>query len=442
MIKYFAILIHLLAAFVISLFFNQNVTVNIDVPSEVQAGEEFLITLTVSKGTLESFSRFQQELPYGLKASRVSTANTDFSFEDQRVRLIWLKLPANPEITVVYRIKVDERLKGSFSLNAEFAYIEGNERKSISVIGPDNINIIPNPNMAENEIVDIKDFEKLFLADLEIEKRAAQLECTRRPPIQSGREIIIELFINKGTIDRFAKIEEFVPDGFIAGELDSKDGIFSFENQKVKILWMNLPEEQKFTVRYRLFPQRGKTIDDLTLSGSFSYINGNQTRTVEIIEKSPALAIINEDLYNKPVIDKEPDPEPEPVIIKKDDLTELTKEIKPLAHPLSAQDDEGWLLQPEQGVYYRVQLAAGRKPVNIHGYFTRLSVQENVKLEFHEGWRKYTVGSFTEYREARNHRVEVWDKTPINDAFVAAYNNGQRITVQEALMITNQKWFR
>ncbi len=51
------------------------------------------------------------------------------------------------------------------------------------------------------------------------------------------------------------------------------------------------------------------------------------------------------------------------------------------------------------------------------------------------------VGNFNEYKEARSHRENIKQKG-CSSAFVVAYNGAKRITVQEALMITSQKWFK
>ena len=58
-----------------------------------------------------------------------------------------------------------------------------------------------------------------------------------------------------------------------------------------------------------------------------------------------------------------------------------------------------------------------------------------------EGFHKFMIGNFGEYKEARNNRETVKQKG-CQSAFVVAYNGAKRITVQEALMITSQKWYK
>jgi len=95
---------------------------------------------------------------------------------------------------------------------------------------------------------------------------------------------------------------------------------------------------------------------------------------------------------------------------------------------------------PENGVTYKVQVGAGHKTVASNYFAAKFNLQDNVSTINHEGWIKYLVGSFGEYKLARDKRNKV--RNNVKTAFVTAYNSGQRITVQEALMISNQKWYK
>ena len=69
--------------------------------------------------------------------------------------------------------------------------------------------------------------------------------------------------------------------------------------------------------------------------------------------------------------------------------------------------------------------------------------QEAYVLDNHEGWVKYITGQFNVYKQARDKRESlVAAQHNFPGPFVTAYNAGERITVQEALMISNQQWFK
>ncbi|MBT3542922.1 MAG: hypothetical protein HN486_05495, partial [Flavobacteriaceae bacterium] len=91
-------------------------------------------------------------------------------------------------------------------------------------------------------------------------------------------------------------------------------------------------------------------------------------------------------------------------------------------------------------VNYRVQICALRKKVTTDYFVKSHQINEKIYLNMHQGWHKYTVGNFNQYVGARDHREDIRNNKKIKGPFVTAYNNGTRITVQEALMITKDKW--
>ena len=65
-------------------------------------------------------------------------------------------------------------------------------------------------------------------------------------------EFIIEIMIRKGSIKGMARYEQKLPPGFFAIPIETHGGKFTFKNQKVKIIWMQLPEQNSFMISYTI----------------------------------------------------------------------------------------------------------------------------------------------------------------------------------------------
>jgi N-acetylmuramoyl-L-alanine amidase len=92
------------------------------------------------------------------------------------------------------------------------------------------------------------------------------------------------------------------------------------------------------------------------------------------------------------------------------------------------------------GVYFRVQILATSKSVDAERYFSKLKLGRIFK-EYIEGLYKYTTGTFTYYKDAK-YFIDKLGRVNLNEAFVIAYQDGERIPVRKALRLTNQKWIK
>lgn len=466
-------MLQLLGVVLLNFILGGDVSSKIELPSEINAGKEIKVQVTINKGDLQGFSRFQVELPAGLSATNVASANADFSFKDQKVRFIWLRLPDEPTITIAFNIHCLEQLKGTFEVQGKFSYIEENERKNIEV-QPQSVAIVPSPIIDPGLLVDIHDFGRMALPQLG--PQGGQVACIRQKPVwsEANKEYQVTLLVNKESLQKFAKIEENVPAGYTAVSTDKKEGIFTFKDGKIKFLWMNMTTDPYFTVSYKLIPQKNtKLAQSPALSGVFSYIENDKPKSINIVEREVSLANLTPDMVknilSEPVylasnnitnsqtitpVDKVSTLPQDKVIAPKTETNTITTDTKtstelarntvkvPKTTVPASNQDESDLLDTQNGIYYRVQLAAGHKPVNIKSYFRKYKLENRVLKENHDGWIKYSVGSFDVYKDAHDYRVHIWNTTPIADAFVAAYNSGKRITVQEALMVANHKWYK
>lgn len=117
---------------------------------------------------------------------------------------------------------------------------------------------------------------------LSISNLFAQVIMTNNIPtkLPVGSDVEFEVKINKGSIINFTKYHMDVPSGMDISEVDSKTGNFTFENNRAKIVWVSVPGETEFTVKFKVHintqaPSTGNIVQ------KFYFLDGGTKKEVE-----------------------------------------------------------------------------------------------------------------------------------------------------------------
>ena len=470
MIKYFLIFIYSLLGIFIKLFLGDSVTVNQKVPDKTKIGEEFITEITIKKENISGFAKLQFDLPSGFKVREVEVKNANFTFNERTVKLIWTSLPTENEFTIKLGIVAESNVSGKKAISGKFSYIQNNVKQQVE-FGPTEFEVI-NPNISalveESIKKDSTDSNKnsnpnentASNANQNPEEKDGKVACVRKITAVENGAFEVQFKINKEGIKGFAKLIDRIPQGYQCAGLQTAGGSFSCFENSAKFVWVALPASDLINVSYRLVPL-DPTIQNAggNLNGEFSYLQNEQTFTLKIPEeKLPqtdlANTVIKEETKQKVetednIVAKEtPENEKEKVNREENTLTSKNEVAKENSQEItnsninqSKEEKLNPQIKSETSVSFRVQIGAFRKGIETQVLSKKFKITEEISTDQHDGFTKCLIGNYKEYKEAKNKKEGVKQKGA-TDAFVAAYNSGKRITVQEALMISNQSWLK
>lgn len=91
--------------------------------------------------------------------------------------------------------------------------------------------------------------------------------------------------------------------------------------------------------------------------------------------------------------------------------------------------------QTPQEVAFKVQVGAFRDqvPVELADVFIKLAAKDLNYYKDHRGINIYTVGNFKTYDEAVRLKKELMLNYGVNDAFIVAFKNGEKVPVAEVI---------
>lgn len=121
---------NLFGLFLVDAFLAADVRITQTLPASMAPGSEVRVNVTVEKGELSGFAKFQLDMPPGLSVTAIETKGASFTFADGKAKFIWMSLPPGPSFKFSYTLSADASARGALPIAGRLSYIEDNERKT------------------------------------------------------------------------------------------------------------------------------------------------------------------------------------------------------------------------------------------------------------------------------------------------------------------------
>lgn len=452
MIKPLIILFNTVSVFIFSFFFGDTpVTVTGSFPKSAKIATEFVSEIKINKGTVGGFAKLQLEVPQGFTVKELESKGGNFSFATNIAKIIWTSTPSDAEFTVKFTISADASAAGAKVITSKFSYVNNNNKEVVEMT-PAEIMIGDAPAgetpiaTTQSETVTPVATETTPVTTTPTVAASFDNNAEPNSNIVCSRIITngsaanthnVEVRIKKGDIKGFAKFQEVLPAGYTAKGDKTNGSSFSVSDGKLKFVWVSLPADNELIVSYILEKTDAAAADARLDNGEFSYLENDQSKKVKLsIDVVGANAVADVVKTETPV--QTPTVAAESATQTVVTNTDPVKTETTSTEPVKTQEV---VAKKEGNVVYNVQIGAFRNAIQSDVLSKKFNISETIKSEMAEGFSKFMIGNFNEYKQARSHREQVKQKG-CSSAFVVAYNGSKRITVQEALMITSQKWFK
>jgi hypothetical protein len=448
MVKYLFIIINSLGLFIFSLFNGDNgITLTSNIPANMVAGQEVVIELKLNKGGMNGFGKLQLELPEGIIVKESEDKGANYSYDAGIAKWLWAALPTESEITVKLTLFVEASALGAKTISSKYSYVENNVKQVVEMT-PAEVNVLP-PGSDLNAVVSSSPAagDSATLASNASPTTAAN--AGNEPPglinvvrtISPGgaeNEFLITLKIKKDGTKGFARFSDDIAEGIIVKAAKTDGGSFSVADGKIKFVWVNVPEKDELEISYTI---SGTTSNAVILAGEYSYLEDNQSKKYKVPMETIAFQtqqVVKDGKTEAAPVEKTQTKDPE--VINPATMQSVEETV---AKKLSENNVEASADKKNGNMNFHVQVGAFTNvKVTAQKLKKKFKIKETIKSEMQGGYSKFMIGSHSEYKAARDQRETMKNINGVKSAFVVAYNQGKRITVQEALMITNQKWFK
>ncbi|MCD6065553.1 MAG: hypothetical protein K0S33_379 [Bacteroidetes bacterium] len=109
------------------------VSISHNLPATISPGQSIDADFTISKGSVGGFAKFQMDLPFGFSASNIDSKGGNFTYENQRVKIVWVSVPGDASFTFKFKMTIPANAVNSCSVSSKFFYLENNVKKEVEM---------------------------------------------------------------------------------------------------------------------------------------------------------------------------------------------------------------------------------------------------------------------------------------------------------------------
>jgi len=233
----------------------------------------------------------------------------------------------------------------------------------------------------------------------------------------NGNQVEVTLDIEHVQSGSFVKWTEYIPEGCVCEVMEASGASLRATANAQIFLWFMTDGERPQRPSYLLTCPQLK--ESWTFDGELEVAFGTETKTSHIAEVVwvETVATLNENME----LNQAPD-------------------VESVATAAVHRDGAAADKPASNDVRFWVQMLANHKDLSPSEFAEATGFSGDFTIYRHEGWHKYLTSEKTTYADARDFRSHAWEHTLATDAFVTASLEGERIPVQEALLLLNQNW--
>ena len=171
----------------------QNFSMSHNLPSQANPNMGFETDFSITKSNIGSFAKFQCDLPYGFTASALDVKGGSFTYENQRVKIVWVSVPSESNFSFKLKFTPPVNALNECILAPKFYYLEGNTKKEFeSKPHHIKINSVNNAVASNEPAIKTEDIQNSNTVSKEESKSGNNQPAINNPEIAKPSEVKTE----------------------------------------------------------------------------------------------------------------------------------------------------------------------------------------------------------------------------------------------------------